>query len=93
MLLLQRRAQWRLDFVSSENYMGFHAPPEVARILAESIDYSRQAQVSAQRVLLRPGTQPATQPTPPVEGVTPAGNSPPAANTHAPEGQKPGDGP
>ena len=54
-LELQRKAQWRLDFVSSENSMGFHAPPEVARILAESIDYSRQAQVSAQRVLLRPG--------------------------------------
>jgi len=45
-LALQRRAQWRLDFVAAENSMGFHAPAEVARILAESIDYSRQAQLA-----------------------------------------------
>jgi nitrite reductase (cytochrome c-552) len=43
MLELQRKAQWRLDFVAAENSMGFHAPAEAARILAESIDYSRQA--------------------------------------------------
>jgi nitrite reductase (cytochrome c-552) len=46
-LALQRKAQWRLDFVAAENSMGFHAPAETARILAESIDYSRQAQVAA----------------------------------------------
>ena len=39
---LQRRAQWRLDFVAAENSMGFHAPQELARILAETIDYARQ---------------------------------------------------
>ena len=44
MLELQRKAQWRLDFVAAENSMGFHAPAEAARILAESIDYSRQSQ-------------------------------------------------
>jgi nitrite reductase (cytochrome c-552) len=44
---LQRKAQWRLDFVNAENSMGFHAPQEAARILAESIDYSRQAQIMA----------------------------------------------
>ncbi|HYV44138.1 MAG TPA: ammonia-forming cytochrome c nitrite reductase subunit c552 [Myxococcaceae bacterium] len=44
---LQRAAQWRLDFVAAENSMGFHAPQEMARILAESIDLSRQAQVKA----------------------------------------------
>jgi formate-dependent nitrite reductase cytochrome c552 subunit len=27
--------------------MGFHAPAEAARILAESIDFSRQAQLAA----------------------------------------------
>jgi nitrite reductase (cytochrome c-552) len=47
-LELQRKAQWRLDFVAAENSMGFHAPAEAARILAESIDYSRQAQLLAQ---------------------------------------------
>lgn len=44
---LQRAAQWRLDFVAAENSMGFHAPQEMARILAESIDLSRQAEVKA----------------------------------------------
>jgi nitrite reductase (cytochrome c-552) len=43
---LQRKAQWRLDFVAAENSMGFHAPQEMARILGESIDYSRQAQLA-----------------------------------------------
>ena len=46
---LQRRAAWRLDFISSENSSGFHASQEAARILAESIDFSRQAQVMAVR--------------------------------------------
>jgi nitrite reductase (cytochrome c-552) len=49
-LELQRKAQWRLDFVAAENSMGFHAPAEAARILAESIDYSRQAELIAQSV-------------------------------------------
>lgn len=44
---LQKKSSWRLDFVSSENSMGFHAPQESARILAEAIDYARQAQAAA----------------------------------------------
>lgn len=44
---LQRKAQWRLDFAAAENSMGFHAPQELARILAESIDYARQAEQKA----------------------------------------------
>ena len=47
---LQRKAAWRLDFVSSENSSGFHASQEAARILAESIDFSRQAEVKAARL-------------------------------------------
>jgi len=47
---LHRKAQWRLDFVAAENSMGFHAPQELARILAEAIDYSRQAQLAAERL-------------------------------------------
>jgi len=46
-LALQRKAQWRLDFVAAENSMGFHAPAEAARILAESIDFARQAERAA----------------------------------------------
>jgi nitrite reductase (cytochrome c-552) len=44
-----RKAQWRLDFVAAENSMGFHAPQELARILAEVIDHSRQGQLAAER--------------------------------------------
>jgi nitrite reductase (cytochrome c-552) len=47
-LALQRKAQWRLDFISAENSRGFHAPQEAARILAEAIDYARQGQLIAQ---------------------------------------------
>ncbi len=47
MLELQRKSQWRLDFVAAENSMGFHAAQELARILGESIDLSRQAQLAA----------------------------------------------
>jgi nitrite reductase (cytochrome c-552) len=46
---LQRKAQWRLDFVSAENSMGFHAPQEAARILAEAIDYARQGELQVAR--------------------------------------------
>ena len=46
-LALQRKAQWRLDFIAAENSMGFHAPQEAARILGEAADYARQGQVAA----------------------------------------------
>jgi nitrite reductase (cytochrome c-552) len=44
---LQRKAQWRVDFVAAENSMGFHAPQETARVLAEAIDYARQGELKA----------------------------------------------
>ncbi len=37
-LKLQRRAQFRADFINAEDSTGFHAPQEAARILAEAID-------------------------------------------------------
>jgi nitrite reductase (cytochrome c-552) len=40
----QRKAQFYLDFVEAENSMGFHAPGEAARILGESINFTRQGQ-------------------------------------------------
>ena len=43
---LQRQAQFRLDFVEAENSTGFHAPGEAARILAESINLSREGQLA-----------------------------------------------
>jgi len=35
--------------VAAENSMGFHAPQELARILAEATDYARQGQLEADR--------------------------------------------
>jgi nitrite reductase (cytochrome c-552) len=42
----QRKAQFYLDFVEAENSTGFHAPQETARILGESIDFTRQGQLA-----------------------------------------------
>lgn len=55
---LQRKAMWRLDYIASENSKGFHARQEAARILAESVDYSRQA--IAQCYLIGTKANPAT---------------------------------
>lgn len=49
-LLLHRGASLRWDFVSSENSTGFHSPQEAARILAESINLARQAELAAFRI-------------------------------------------
>jgi len=53
----QRTSQFRMDFIAAENSMGFHAPQEAARILAEAIDLARQGQVAALEA--RPGDAPA----------------------------------
>jgi nitrite reductase (cytochrome c-552) len=42
----QRRGQFYLDFVESENSNGFHAPQEAVKILGEAIDLFRKGQVS-----------------------------------------------
>jgi nitrite reductase (cytochrome c-552) len=52
----QRHAQFYLDFVEAENSTGFHAPEEAARILGESIDFSRRGQNSLRKL---PGAPPA----------------------------------
>jgi nitrite reductase (cytochrome c-552) len=46
----QRKAQWRADFIAAENSMGFHAPQEAARVLAEAIDYARQGQLEVAKI-------------------------------------------
>lgn len=43
---LQRKAQWRLDFIAAENSMGFHAPQEAAKVLGEALDYARQGELA-----------------------------------------------
>ncbi|MFN3266508.1 MAG: ammonia-forming cytochrome c nitrite reductase subunit c552 [Deinococcales bacterium] len=49
----QRKAQFRADFINAENSMGFHAPQEAARILAESIDNARLGQLEIAKLGLR----------------------------------------
>ncbi|QDU56132.1 ammonia-forming cytochrome c nitrite reductase subunit c552 [Aeoliella mucimassa] len=68
--VLQRKAMWRLDYISSENSRGFHADQEAARILGESIDYSRQAQVAALRLRAPEAPSTADLPIEEVQGVT-----------------------
>ena len=48
----QRRAQFYLDFIESENSNGFHAPQEATRILGESINFSRKGHGSSRRVAI-----------------------------------------
>lgn len=50
-LELQRKAQFRVDMVASENSMGFHAPQETAKVLGEAVDYARQGQLAARGVV------------------------------------------
>jgi nitrite reductase (cytochrome c-552) len=50
----QRKGQFYLDFIESENSMGFHAPQESTRILAEAIDSFRQGQVVLRDAGFRP---------------------------------------
>jgi len=47
----QRKAAFYWDFVAAENSTGFHSPQEAARVLANSIDAARQAQLSAERLV------------------------------------------
>ena len=47
---LQRKAQWRLDFIAAENSMGFHAPQEAAKVLGEALDYARQGEMAVMRL-------------------------------------------
>lgn len=57
--MLQRQAQWRLDFIAAENSMGLHAPQEAAKVIPEAADLARQGEVDALKALLKkPETQP-----------------------------------
>jgi nitrite reductase (cytochrome c-552) len=47
----QRKGQFLLDFIEAENSMGFHAGQEAARILARSIDFTRQGQIAVRDAL------------------------------------------
>jgi nitrite reductase (cytochrome c-552) len=54
----QRKAGFYADFVEAENSSGFHADQEAARILAESIDFSRRGQVALRDAMATPAAGP-----------------------------------
>ncbi len=70
--------------MNAENSMGFHAAPEAARVLAESIDFSRQAELVAQKLLLQKDLKPPTGESAPPEGITPQQKAPTPDNPHFP---------
>jgi nitrite reductase (cytochrome c-552) len=53
----QRRAQFYVDFIESENSNGFHASQEAARILGESINFSRKGQIALRGGILSTSEQ------------------------------------
>ncbi|HEY8559368.1 MAG TPA: ammonia-forming cytochrome c nitrite reductase subunit c552 [Pyrinomonadaceae bacterium] len=53
----QRKPQFYLDFVEAENSMGFHAPEEAARILVESINFTRLGQMALRGEKIPPAAQ------------------------------------
>ncbi len=50
-----RHAQFRWDYVSATNGMGFHAPQEAMRLLGESANLAQQARLDIARLLGRMG--------------------------------------
>jgi nitrite reductase (cytochrome c-552) len=75
-LELQRKAQWRLDFIAAENSMGFHAPQEAAMVLGEALDYARQGEVAATRWREPAKTVPAASPPAPAAKEAPKAKKP-----------------
>jgi nitrite reductase (cytochrome c-552) len=50
----QRKASFYVDYVEAENSSGFHADQEAARILGESINYSRLGQKALRKLTAAP---------------------------------------
>ena len=59
---LLRQAQWRWDFGVASHGGSFHAPVEIQRILAHSLDKSLQAQLALQKVLFKHGVNDVAMP-------------------------------
>ncbi|HDS84569.1 MAG TPA: ammonia-forming cytochrome c nitrite reductase subunit c552 [Phycisphaerales bacterium] len=58
-----RHAQFRWDYVSSSNGMGFHAPQESMRILGDATRQAQEVRIEAARLLARHGiTDPPSYP-------------------------------
>lgn len=73
----QRKGQFMIDFVMSENSMGFHAPQEATRILGDAINLCRLGQLS-----LHGGPPPSHNP-PNIENLGPSPGPAPSPTQHA----------
>ena len=62
----QRHGQFMIDYIMSENSMGFHAPQEAMRILGDAINQCRNGQIA-----LHGGPPPSHNP-PNIQNVPPA---------------------
>lgn len=58
---LLRHAQFRWDYVSSNNGVGFHSPQESMRILGDSVNQAQQVRVLVARLLAKIGIAAAPQ--------------------------------
>jgi nitrite reductase (cytochrome c-552) len=58
---LLRHAQFRWDYVSSNNGVGFHSPQESMRILGDSANQAQQVRLLAARLLAKKGVTAAPQ--------------------------------
>ncbi|HEX7152164.1 MAG TPA: ammonia-forming cytochrome c nitrite reductase subunit c552 [Thermoanaerobaculia bacterium] len=66
----QKKAQFLVDFIEAENSNGFHASQEAARLMTQSIDYSRQGQLAIRGVVTpTPARAPQAQTAPTPAGV------------------------
>ncbi len=52
---LLRKSQWRWDYAIASHGATFHAPQEVTRLLANSVDYAQQARLLIAKVAARHG--------------------------------------
>lgn len=50
-----RHAQFRWDYISSSNGMGFHAPQESMRVLGDAAHQAQQVRLMAARLLAKRG--------------------------------------
>jgi nitrite reductase (cytochrome c-552) len=58
-----RHAQWRWDWVTASNGMGFHSPQEAARVIGTAIQRGGEARLELNRILNRLGvTEPVPMP-------------------------------
>ena len=50
-----RHAQFKWDYVSANNGMGFHSPQECMRLLADAVDGAQQSRIEVARMLAKKG--------------------------------------